>query len=166
MLERCSLFIGVEFADRIIRAGASGDTLCVPVEGRVSIRIGESDETALAQHTEPGSFFGKIALVDSGPRSASVIAEADSTLLRLPLDVLEDGFRGNALMEARVMRNLATALSAYPRRANAERLRRAGLGAASSDRSGRRGERPRRRRRWGQAQRRRRGGCVASRCSA
>ena len=140
MLERCSLFIGVEFAeiahardlgklvsfredDRIIRAGASGDTLCVPVEGRVSIRIGESDETALAQHTEPASFFGKIALVDSGPRSASVIAEADSTLLKLPLDVLEDGFRGNALMEARVMRNLATALSAYPRRANAERLR-------------------------------------------
>ena len=140
MLERCSLFIGVELAeiahardlgklvsfgedDRIIRAGASGDTLCVPVEGRVSIRIGESDETALAQHTEPGSFFGKIALVDSGPRSASVIAEADSTLLKLPLDVLEDGFRGNALMEARVMRNLATALSAYPRRANAERLR-------------------------------------------
>lgn len=121
MLERCSLFIGVD--DRIIRAGASGDTLCVPVEGRVSIRIGESDETALAQHTEPGSFFGKIALVDSGPRSASVIAEADSTLLKLPLDVLEDGFRGNALMEVRVMRNLATALSAYPRRANAERLR-------------------------------------------
>ncbi len=140
MLERCSLFIGVEpeeiarmrdlgklvsfrEGDRIIRAGAPGDALYVLVEGHVSIRIGESDKTGLAQHTEPGSFFGEIALVDSGPRSASVIAEADSTLLKLPLDVLEDCFRGNAMMEARVMRNLAIALSSYLRRANAERIR-------------------------------------------
>ena len=92
------------------------------MEGRVSIRIGE-EEIALAEHTQPGSFFGEIAIVDNGPRSASVIAEADSTLLRLPIDMLEDCFRGNAMMEARVMRNLATALSAHLRRANAVRVR-------------------------------------------
>ena len=139
MLERCSLFIGVEpeeiaymsdlgklesfrEGDRIIRVGVPGDTLYVLVEGSVSIRIGE-EEIALAEHTQPGSFFGEIAIVDNGPRSASFIAEADSTLLRLPIDMLEDCFRGNAMMEARVMRNLATALSAYLRRANAVRVR-------------------------------------------
>ena len=139
MLERCSLFIGVEpeeiaymsdlgklesfrEGDRIIRVGVPGDTLYVLVEGSVSIRIGE-EEIALAEHAQLGSFFGEIAIVDNGPRSASVIAEADSTLLRLPIDVLEDCFRGNSMMEARVMRNLATALSAYLLRANAVRVR-------------------------------------------
>ena len=58
-----------------------------------------------------------------GTGCETTIAEADSTLLRLPIDMLEDCFRGNAMMEARVMRNLATALSAYLLRANAVRVR-------------------------------------------
>jgi CRP-like cAMP-binding protein len=140
MIERCKLFVGVEpeeiarisnrckpvayhEGDCIVRADTVGDALYILVEGNVSIRIGESDEITLAQHTKPGAFFGEIALVDSGPRSASVVAETDSKLLQLPIDVLEDCFRGNAAIEARIMRNLAVALAAFLRRANTERTR-------------------------------------------
>ena len=138
MLEHCSLFVGVEpediarmrdlskpifhrEGDCIIRAGAAGDAVYVLEKGRVSIRMDESD--VLAQHTEPGAFFGEIAIVDGGPRSASVFAETDSTVLKLPIKVLEECFRGNVTLEARVMRNLAVGIAAHLRRANTERTR-------------------------------------------
>ena len=37
----------------------------------------------------PGDFFGDIALLDHGPRSADVIANVDSTLLRLSAAAFE-----------------------------------------------------------------------------
>jgi len=68
---------------KIIREGDVEDCMFVLLEGRVGVtkKVGEQviDLTTL----EPGSFFGEIALVDDGPRSASVTALEASKALRI-----------------------------------------------------------------------------------
>ena len=141
MLERCALFDGISpeqltwireegtitvlhAGERFIKAGEVGQAVYVLIRGHVSIRIGESDEIVLGAYTAPGSFFGEITLVDPGPRSASVVAEVDTELYRLPTGALLKIFEQDAHIEACTMRNLARALARHLRRANSERAER------------------------------------------
>jgi CRP-like cAMP-binding protein len=55
----------------IVRTGEPGDAMYVVVDGDVSVRRPGMPEVALGT----GSFFGEMALLDSGPRTASVVAK-------------------------------------------------------------------------------------------
>ncbi|MFN2488623.1 MAG: cyclic nucleotide-binding domain-containing protein [Actinomycetota bacterium] len=63
----------VEFpAGKVIcKEGETGVGLHVVVEGETKVQIGGRTRRRLG----PGAFFGEIALLDGGPRSATVIAE-------------------------------------------------------------------------------------------
>jgi CRP/FNR family transcriptional regulator, cyclic AMP receptor protein len=63
----------------IAREGEPGVGLFVIVEGRAEVTIGGKVKTKL----EPGDFFGEIALLDGGPRTATVTATTDVKLLGL-----------------------------------------------------------------------------------
>lgn len=66
----------------IFEEGQSGDEMFIVVEGQVGItNQGRPLNTVL-----PGSFFGEMALVDDGPRSATATALADSQLLPIDQD--------------------------------------------------------------------------------
>jgi CRP-like cAMP-binding protein len=67
----------------VVRQGDPGDAMFLVLAGelRACVKTGEH-ETILASFAA-GDFFGDIALFDHGPRSADVIANVDSTLLRL-----------------------------------------------------------------------------------
>src|SRR5579871_1725919 len=68
----------------VVRQGEPGDAMFLVMAGELRARAttaGEQ-ETILATFG-PGDFFGDMALFDHGPRSADVIANVDSTLLRL-----------------------------------------------------------------------------------
>ena len=63
----------------IIRAGEPGDALFVVLEGEVSVR-----RRGLAQLTLGiGSFFGEMALLDSGARTATVVAKGPVVCLAI-----------------------------------------------------------------------------------
>ena len=66
----------------IIREGERGQDMFVVAAGKLRVvKSGRGKDEELAT-LEPGDSFGEIALLDSGPRSASVVAITASTLLR------------------------------------------------------------------------------------
>ncbi len=75
----------------IVSEGDSTDGLFIVLEGRVKIFVSDEDghEVVLGTHG-PGEYFGEMALLDAGPRSASVITLEPSQMIIVP----RDEFRG------------------------------------------------------------------------
>ena len=72
-----------DFLELLDKQDDHGDCMFILVTGGASVihhRDGKDINLAALQ---PGDFFGELALVDAGVRSADVIALADCTLLRL-----------------------------------------------------------------------------------
>ena len=67
----------------IVKQGDRGDAMYLVVQGelRVSMKVA-GIETVLAI-LQPGDFFGDISLFDHGPRSADVIADTSTVVLKL-----------------------------------------------------------------------------------
>jgi CRP/FNR family cyclic AMP-dependent transcriptional regulator len=63
----------------IAREGDPGIGLFIIQDGTAEVSIGGKKRTRLG----PGDFFGEIALLDGGPRTATVTAMSDVTLLGL-----------------------------------------------------------------------------------
>ena len=71
-----------QFAE-VFRRGEHGDAMYLVLEGELRARvIVDKKETTLSTMTV-GDFFGEISLLDEGPRSADVIANSDSRLLKV-----------------------------------------------------------------------------------
>jgi CRP-like cAMP-binding protein len=67
----------------IVRKGDPGDAMYFILEGELRARLMVSDRETILSTFGAGDFFGEMALFDHGPRSADVLANVDSTLLRL-----------------------------------------------------------------------------------
>jgi CRP/FNR family cyclic AMP-dependent transcriptional regulator len=68
-------------AGRVIcREGETGVGLHIVVEGETKVVIGGRTRRRLG----PGAFFGEIALLDGGPRTATVVAETPVKTLAIP----------------------------------------------------------------------------------
>jgi CRP-like cAMP-binding protein len=64
----------------VIQQGQRNDAVFLVLEGRVTVRLEVVGQAAILTTLGPGDFFGDIAFLDHGPRSADVVAEADSLL--------------------------------------------------------------------------------------
>ena len=109
----------VRAGEVIIREGEEGDCLFVLVEGRVRTekRTPAGDSWTVRFH-ERGGVFGELSLLDRVLRSATVVAEADCTLLVIERERFHefgDRHPGAGLL---VTRRLAERLAARLRRAN------------------------------------------------
>lgn len=67
----------------VVRQGEAGDAMFLILEGELRARVMNGDRETILATFGPGDFFGDMALFDHGPRSADVVANVDSTLLRL-----------------------------------------------------------------------------------
>jgi CRP-like cAMP-binding protein len=101
--------------DRIITEGEHGGSLYVIYQGGVDIlkqvvsREGECQEKIAALHT--GDTFGEMELIDQQPRSATVVAHANTVVLALDnLDLHKLNLR-NTRVYAMMLRNLAREVS-------------------------------------------------------
>jgi CRP-like cAMP-binding protein len=114
--------ISISSGSELFKAGDPGDAWFIVVEGRISVwGPTPSGEPCLLTQLAPGDSFGELSLLEDIERSASVIAEDASTLLRLPRDafrkLLEDCnpaavqlLRALAVRMGRRMREMSKAL--------------------------------------------------------
>lgn len=75
--------VRVEAYKVFVQQGKPGDAMFAVLDGEVRARImAGGKETELARFG-PGDIFGEMSLFDGGPRSADVVANSASTLLRI-----------------------------------------------------------------------------------
>jgi hypothetical protein len=67
----------------VVRKGDHGDSMFLVLEGELRARTLVDARESTLSTLGPGDFFGEVALLDHGPRSADVLANEDSLLLEI-----------------------------------------------------------------------------------
>jgi CRP-like cAMP-binding protein len=67
----------------IVRAETPGQAFYAIVDGTAKVLRGRIATAAGTWRLGPGDFFGEMALLDGGPRSASVVADTELTTIRI-----------------------------------------------------------------------------------
>ena len=74
---------------QILRQGDNGSSMFLLAEGTARAVLHDMEGSSLDMaHFHPGDFFGELAIVDSGPRSADVIALTDCMVLIITSSLL------------------------------------------------------------------------------
>ena len=68
---------------QIVKQGEHGDAMYLVLEGELRVRMMIAGKETILVTLGPGEFFGEISLFDHGPRSADVLANNDSLLLKI-----------------------------------------------------------------------------------
>lgn len=96
----------------ILRQGEPGQGLLILLTGLVAIRVRMLDgEERVVVHLGPGQILGEIALVDSGPHSASAVAVQPTTGLFIPTEAFWTFCEAHPEMGVQLLRNLASDLA-------------------------------------------------------
>jgi len=74
---------------QIVRQGDHGDAMYLVLEGELRVRMMIGGKETILVTLGPGEFFGEISLFDSGPRSADVLANHDSLLLKISAEAFQ-----------------------------------------------------------------------------
>ncbi|MCR5327490.1 MAG: cyclic nucleotide-binding domain-containing protein [Saccharofermentans sp.] len=86
------------FADGeiIIKEGDTGSTFFQLLEGKAAVykNYGKDDQVQIAIF-EPGQYFGEMAVIESYPRSATVVAEGGAKVFEIEVDGLTDYIKEN-----------------------------------------------------------------------
>lgn len=104
-----------EGGDTLVRQFDRDTDLMVVLSGRVCIKT-FSGETI--SELMPGGIFGEVSLVDSNPRSATVVAMGSGSVAVFPSHALHDHLESDLGLKSTVMKNVATILCARLRAAN------------------------------------------------
>lgn len=81
--------VSVRRGERVFNQGDLGASLYVVRVGRVRIAMeGRDGQQIILSENGPGAVFGEVSLLDGGPRTAEVVALADTELLTLDRDDL------------------------------------------------------------------------------
>lgn len=111
--ERRSLAAG----ETLCRFGDRSDKMYILLSGELSIRT--ADDTQIAK-LSPVAPVGEMGIFTDEPRSASVVATADSTLFVLGKYPLEGAMRQNKEIEVTISRNVIAILADRIRKSNEE----------------------------------------------
>ena len=68
---------------QVVKQGERGDAMFFILEGELRVRLMQAGKETILATLGPGDFFGDLSLFDHGPRSADVVANANSTVLKM-----------------------------------------------------------------------------------
>jgi hypothetical protein len=77
----------------VFRKGDHGDAMFMVLEGEVRARVLIDGRESTLSTMTPGECFGEIAVIDQGPRSADVLANVESVLLKISAAALKRLFQ-------------------------------------------------------------------------
>jgi CRP-like cAMP-binding protein len=89
----CVQPVNVKRGEIIFRQGDHGDALYLIEEGKVSIISGNGADAGRGKvlaHLGPGQSFGEMALLTGAPRSATAVAEQDTSMLKIEKEHFEE----------------------------------------------------------------------------
>ncbi|HIG27973.1 MAG TPA: cyclic nucleotide-binding domain-containing protein [Verrucomicrobiales bacterium] len=74
----------------VVKKGQQGDSMYLVLEGEVRARVMIDGRESTLATLSTGDFFGEIAVFDQGPRSADIVANSSSVLLKISAKSLAD----------------------------------------------------------------------------
>jgi len=74
---------------QIVKQGEIDDSMYLVLDGELRVRLMITGKETILATLGPGECFGEIALFDQGPRSADVLANKDSILLKVSSEAFE-----------------------------------------------------------------------------
>ena len=97
----------------VLKEGEKSRDVYLLVKGSVSVRIRLSDSDRLKRLVSysPGVMFGEMALLDGNPRSASVVADENTEVMKLSYDDFESLLREHPQVAAKLTQNIALVLA-------------------------------------------------------
>jgi ATP-binding cassette subfamily B protein len=96
----------VEAGELVVREGEPGDRWWMIESGRLTVFTGGEPRRDI-RFLRTGDFFGELALLQRGPRTASVEANTDAVLLELPGATFHELLRDHEAFRARIDERLA-----------------------------------------------------------
>lgn len=102
----------------VVRQGDPGDAMFLILSGELRARTLMGDRETILATFGPGDFFGDMSLFDHGPRSADVVANADSTVLRISVAAFDRLTREAPALATPFLRATAKTLAARIRADN------------------------------------------------
>ena len=91
-LERFAGFVQAQQAPQwsvVVKQGDVGDSLFLILEGELRVRIDVAGRETILATLGVGEFFGDLSIFDQGPRSADVVANRDSLLVKVSAKAVE-----------------------------------------------------------------------------
>jgi len=120
-LERFAKFMQVEKIPQwsvIVKQGEPGDAMYLILQGELRVRITVRGKETILATLSVGDFFGDISLFDHGPRSADVVANSDSIVLKISSSAVEELSKEAPEVANMFLRNIGQTLSARIRADN------------------------------------------------
>jgi Cyclic nucleotide-binding domain len=102
----------------IVKQGSPGDAMYLVLEGEVRVRLFVAGKETILATLSPGEFFGEVALFDHGARSADVVANTDSLLLKISAEAFHEFIGGAPDLAATFLFGICQTLTARIRADN------------------------------------------------
>lgn len=74
----------------MVKQGDAGDAMYLILEGELRVRLNVAGKETILATLGPGEFFGDISLFDHGPRSADVVANVDSVVIKITAKAFDE----------------------------------------------------------------------------
>lgn len=101
----------------LFRSGEPADGMLVVLEGTLEVLVGDT----VVERATRGAILGEMALIDQSPRSATVVACDDTTLVKLDLARFQRLVQQHPFFATHVMKVLADRIRLKDRSLNQEK---------------------------------------------
>ncbi len=106
--------------DLIIKKGDLSDSMFLVLSGQVRARLRVGGHDTSLGTMDPGELFGEVAMLSQSARSADVVAEAPTRLLRLTSERFQEMIANHSQLAARMLYNIARLLASRLSQRNQE----------------------------------------------